>query len=142
MNNRRNVLVCVTAQQSSEALVRAGRALSEKAGADLEVVSVLPLSKSENPVKPEIIEGLYQTARKEGGEMAIYFSDDPIYTVCAHIAKRKPLTLVTGFPGEGSNNFIATIHLLLPELPISMIDRDGTAYNILPCETNSALKIN
>ena len=140
MNNRRTVLVCVTAQQSSESLVRAGKVLSDKWGAELEVVSVLPLGKSENPVKPEILESLYQTAQKEGGEMAVYFSDDPIITVCAHIAKRKPLTLVTGFPGANSNNFIATIHLLLPELPISMIDRDGTAYNILPCETNTAVK--
>ena len=140
MNNRRTVLVCVTAQQASENLVKAGKVLSDKLGAELEVVSVLPLGKNENPIKPEIIEMLYQTAQREGGEMAVYFSDDPIYTVCAHIAKRKPLTLVTGFPGEGSNNFIATIHLLLPELTISMIDRDGTAYNILPCETNSTVK--
>jgi len=140
VNNRRTVLVCVTAQQSSEALVKAGKVLSDKWGAELEVVSVLPLNKNENPVKPEVLESLYQTAQKEGGEMAVYFSDDPIITVCAHIAKKKPLTLVTGFPGANSNDFIGTIHLLLPDIPISMIDRDGTAYNILPCETNTAVK--
>ncbi len=140
MNNRRTVLVCVTAQQSSEVLVKAGKALSDRHGAELEVVSVLPLSKGDSPVIPGIIENLYQAAKKEGGEMAVYFSDDPIITVCAHIAKRKPLTLVTGFPGENSNDFIGSIHLLLPDLPISMIDKDGTAYNILPCETNAAVK--
>lgn len=140
MNNRRTVLVCVTAQQSSETLVKAGKVLSDKLGAELEVVSVLPLNRSGSPIKPEIIESLYQTAQKEGGEMAVYFSDDPICTVCAHIAKRKPLTMVTGFPGANSNNFIGTVHLLLPDLPISMIDRDGTAYNILPCETNKVIK--
>lgn len=140
MNNRRTVLVCVTAQQSSENLVKAGKVLSDKWGADLEVVSVLPLNKGNAPIKPEIIENLYQAAQKEGGEMAVYFSDDPIYTVCAHIAKRKPLTLVTGFPGADSNNFIGAIHLLLPDLPISMIDRDGTAYNIIPWEANTSVK--
>ena len=140
MNNRRTVLVCITAQQSSETLVKAGKVLSDKWGAELEVVSVLPLNKTENPVNPEVLEGLYQAAQKEGGEMAVYFSDDPIITVCAHIAKRKPLTLVTGFPGVNSNNFIGAIHLLLPDIPISMIDRDGTAYNILPCERNTAVK--
>lgn len=140
MKNRRTVLVCVTAQHSSEALVKAGKVLSDKFGAELEIVSVLPLNNNENPVEPDVLESLYQTAQKEGGEMAVYFSDDPIITVCAHIAKRKPLTLVTGFPGANSNNFIATIHLLLPEIPISMIDRDGTSYNILPCETNATVK--
>lgn len=134
MNRERTVLVCVTAQQSSETLVKAGKLLSDKLGANLEVVSVLPIGKSENPIKPEIIEKLYQSANKQGGEMAVYFSDDPTFTVCAHIAKRKPLTLVVGFPGAKSNNFISTIHLLLPEIPISMIDSDGTAYNILPFE--------
>lgn len=134
MNRDRTVLVCVTAQQSSETLVKAGKLLSDKWGANLEVVSVLPIGKSENPINPEIIEKLYQSANKQGGEMAVYFSDDPTFTVCAHIAKRKPLTLVVGFPGTKSNNFISTIHLLLPEIPISMIDTDGTAYNILPFE--------
>lgn len=136
MNREKTVLVCVTAQQSSENLVKAGKLLSEKWDAKLEVVSVLPIGKSENPIDPEIIEKLYQSANKQGGEMAVYFSDDPTFTVCAHIAKRKPLTLVVGFPGAKSNNFISTIHLLLPELPISMIDADGTAYNILPCESS------
>ena len=139
MNNRRTVLVCVTAQQSSEALVKAGKALSDKFGASLEVVSVLPLNCN-RPENPEIIEKLYRTAQSEGGEMAVYFSDDPIYTVCAHIAKRKPLTLVTGFPGANSNNFIGTIHLLLPNIPISMIDSDGTTYNIIPCESNVTVR--
>lgn len=138
MNRDRTVLVCVTAQQSSETLVKAGKLLADRWGANLEVVSVLPIGKSENPVNPEIIEKLYQSANSHGGEMAVYFSDDPTFTVCAHIAKRKPLTLVVGFPGAKSNNFISTIHLLLPEIPISMIDSDGTAYNILPCEASQS----
>lgn len=141
MNRDRTVLVCVTAQQSSETLVKAGKVLSDKWGASLEVVSVLPIGKSENPVDPQILENLYQNAKKQGGEMAVYFSDDPIYTVSAHIAKRKPLTLVVGFPGARSNNFISTIHLLLPDIPISMIDKDGTAYNILPYEAAQAANV-
>ena len=139
MKQDRTVLVCVTAQQSSETLVKAGKLISDKFGAALEVVSVLPIGKSETPVKPEILEKLYQSAKNEGGDMAVYFSDDPIITVSAHIAKRKPLTLVVGFPGEKSNNFISTIHLLLPDIPISMIDKDGTSYNILPFEKSQTI---
>lgn len=47
MKNRRTVLVCVTAQHSSEALVKAGKVLSDKFGAELEVVSVLPLNSKD-----------------------------------------------------------------------------------------------
>ena len=136
MKKEKTVLVCITPQESSKQLVKAGKVLADKNEAKLEVVSVLPLQDKnrEYKIEAEIIEKLYQTAKSENGEMAIYFSDDPILTVCAHIAKREPLTLVVGFPGEKSNNFISTIHLILPDIPISMVDVHGTIYNILPYE--------
>ncbi|MBQ8502830.1 MAG: hypothetical protein IJ491_00960 [Clostridia bacterium] len=134
MKNERTVLVCVTAQESSQTLVRAGKAIAERNKASLEVVSVLPVMNSDGRVNPQMIEKLYRTAQKEGGEMAFYFSDEPILTVSAHIAKRKPLTVVVGFPGEESNDFVFTLHLLLPEIPISMVGKDGTIYNMLPYE--------
>lgn len=136
MKKEKTVLVCITPQESSKQLVKAGKALADKHEAKLEVVSVLPVQEKDRQYKIEtdIIEKLYQTAKSENGEMAVYFSDDPILTVCAHIAKREPVTLVVGFPGERSNNFISTIHLLLPDIPVSMVDVSGTIYNILPYE--------
>ena len=136
MKKEKTVLVCITPQESSKQLVKAGKALADKHEAKLEVVSVLPFKEKsgQHKIQADIIEKLYQTAKSESGEMAIYFSDDPILTVSAHIAKREPITLVVGFPGEKSNDFISTIHLLLPEVPISMVDTQGTIYNILPYE--------
>ncbi len=136
MKKEKTVLVCITPQESSKQLVKSGKAIADKHSANLEVVSVLPLctEKGEYKIEPDTIEKLYQTANSENGEMAVYFSDDPILTVSAHIAKRKPLTLVVGFPGEKSNNFISAIHLLLPDVPISMVDTQGVIYNILPYE--------
>ena len=86
------------------------------------------------------MEKLYQTAVSQNGEMAVYFSDDPILTVSAHMARKKPLTLVVGFPGEKSNNFISAIHLFVPDVPISMVDTQGIIYNILPCEEMKGIK--
>ena len=134
MKTERTVLVCVTAQSSSENLIRAGRAIAQKNSASLEIVSVIPLDDEERKFDPEALDRLYTCAKNHGGEMAVYFSDDPIMTVCAHIAKRKPLTIVTGFPGQKSNNFISLIHLILPEVPVSMVDGNGTVYNMLPNE--------
>ena len=134
MKNERTVLVCVTAQTSSERLIRAGKALAEKHSAGLEIVSVIPLDDEERRLDPEALDRLHRCAKKHGGDMAVYFSDDPIMTVCAHTAKRKPITLVTGFPGERSNSFVSLIHLILPEVPVSMVDAKGMIYNILPSE--------
>ena len=140
MKNEKTVLVCVTAQSSSENLIRAGKAMAEKNSAELEIVSVIPIDDEDRRFDPQALDNLYTCAKRNGGEMAIYFSDDPIMTVCAHIAKRKPLTLVTGFPGEKSNNFISLIHLILPEVPVSMVDSNGTVYNILPNEATPVKK--
>lgn len=135
MNNRKTILVCVTAQESSKLLVTAGRILAEKNSAALEVISVLPMHSSKELTDSDILDRLYGYAKSEGGEMAVYFSDDPALTVAAHIAKTKPELLVVGFPGEKSNDFISLIHLLVPDLPISMVDNDKV-YNILPFESN------
>lgn len=138
MKNKKTVLVCVTAQSSSENLIRAGKALADKNSADLEIVSVIPIEDEERKFDPEALDKLHVCAGKYGADIAVYFSDDPIMTVCAHMAKFKPMTLVTGFPGERSNNFISLIHLILPEIPISMVDPKGVIYNMLPSESTPA----
>jgi K+-sensing histidine kinase KdpD len=134
MNSDRLVLVCVTAQKSSQGLVKAGKRIADGSKASLEVVSVLPISDEDNKIDTDIIEKLHQLSKSCGGNMAVYFSDDPILTVSAHIAKRKPLTIVTGFPGENSNNFINLIHSLFPNITISMVDKEETVYNMVPEE--------
>ena len=141
MKKEKTVLVCITPQESSKQLVKAGKALADKHEAKLEVVSVLPFQQNgQYKIESDIVEKLYQTAISENGEMAVYFSDDPILTVSAHIAKRKPLTIVVGFPGEKSNNFISMIHLFVPDVPVSMVGADGTVYNILPCEEMKGIR--
>lgn len=141
MPKDKTVLVCVTAQESSKGLVKAGKNIADENKAGLEVVSVLPVENKDNPIDPQALEMLYRTTREQGGEMAVYFSDDPTLTVIAHIAKRKPLTIVVGFPGARSNNFISMIHLLLPDTPISMVDKDSTVYKILPQEKEIKFKV-
>lgn len=141
MKKEKTVLVCITPQESSKQLVKAGKVIADKHGAKLEVVSVLPFQQNgQYKIESDIVEKLYQTAVSQKGEMAVYFSDDPILTVSAHIARKKPLTIVVGFPGEKSNNFISGIHLLVPEVPISMVDAQGMIYNILPCEEMKGIK--
>lgn len=141
MKKEKTVLVCITPQESSKELVKAGKVLADRHGAKLEVVSVLPFQqRGQYKIESDMVEKLYQTASSEQGEMAVYFSDDPILTVSAHIAKRKPLTIVVGFPGEKSNNFISMIHLFVPDVPISMVGADGKIYNILPCEEMKGIR--
>ena len=134
--SKRTVLVCVTPQASSERLVRVGKTLSEKYDCALNIVSVLPEEFGGDPKVPQALEQIYHFASQSGGELAIYFNDDPALTVAAHAAACKPLMLVTGFPGENSNRFVSLIHLLVPTLPISMVDADETVYHMLPTQAS------
>ena len=135
MNDKKTVLVCVTAQESSRMLVAAGKALAEKNQAQLEVISVLPTQFNREKNDPQVLDRLYGYAKSVGGSMAIFFSDDPALTAAAYIGKTKPELIVVGFPGEESCDFISTIHLFIPQLPISMVD-GNKVYNILPFETD------
>ena len=139
MDKKPIVLVCVTPQESSKNIVRAGKLLAEKNSAKLEIISVLPLAFNDKRSDPKIIEEIYNFAKEENGEMSLYFSDEPVFTIAAHIGKIKPVLLVTGFPGEDSNGLVSTIRLLIPELPISMVDGDKV-YNMLPFESNQFVK--
>ena len=139
MNERNNVLVCVTPQESSKNLIEAGRVLAAKNDAELQVITVLPLNGGTQKDCPQMLDTLFQSVQKAKGEMAVYFSDDPDLTIAAHMAKTKPLLLVVGFPGENSNNFISLIHLLVPETPISMVDKDKRIYNMLPFEESRSV---
>ena len=132
MQTKNTVLVCVTPQESSRTLVEAGRILAEKNNAALEVISVLPISAHFSKHEPAMLEKIFSFAHNAGGKMAVYFSDDPVFTVAAHISKEHPTLLVTGFPGEDSNAFVSTLHLLVPDIPISMVSQDGQIYNMLP----------
>jgi len=132
MKAQNTVLVCVTPQESSRNLVEAGRILAEKNHAALEVISVLPISANFSKNEPAMLEKLFSFAQNAGGQMAVYFSDDPVLTVAAHISKEHPTLLVTGFPGEDSNAFVSTLHLLVPDVPVSMVSQDGNIYNMLP----------
>lgn len=136
MNEQSNVLVCVTPQESSKNLIEVGKVLAEKDNAELQVITVLPLSGETQKDCGKMLDALFQTVQKSKGEMAVYFSDDPALTIAAHMAKTKPSVLVVGFPGDNSNNFVSLIHLLVPETPISMVDSDKRIYNMLPFEEN------
>lgn len=136
MSNKKTVLVCVTPQESSKFLIESGKTIADEHNAKLEVISILPTDNGENS---QALEKLYEMTLGLGADMTVYFNDEPILTVAAYIATHKPELLVAGFPAENSNDFVSTIHSLLPTLPISMVDKQGVVYNMLPMELNKFL---
>ena len=100
----------------------------------LSVLSVFRESNGLNANEGGALENLYECARKYDASMQVYFNNSPALVVAVASKKLNAATLVTGFPAEGSSGFIARIHEILPELPITMVDKDSNEYRIIPVD--------
>lgn len=125
------VLVCVTPQQSCRRLIEAGARIAKESSMPLIVLSVFSKRDGLN-ADAAVLEDLYEHAHRHNAQMSVYFNDSP-ELVTAVVAKRENAqTLVAGFPDNNSNSFIAHLHELVPELPITMVDSERNEYRILP----------
>lgn len=127
-------MVCVTPQQSCARLIEAGARIAREENLPLSVVSVFKESNGLNANQGGALENLFDCAKKFDANMDIYFNDSPALVVAVAAKKNNASTLVTGFPAEGSSGFIANIHEILPELPITMVDSESNEYKIIPVD--------
>lgn len=125
-------MVCVTQQQSCSRLIEAGARIAKEEKLPLCVVSVFRESSGFNANDGGALENLFECSQRYNATMNVYFNDSPALVVAVVAKKKNVSTLVTGFPAEGSNGFIASIHEILPELPITMVDGNSNEYKIIP----------
>lgn len=125
-------MVCVTQQQSCARLIEAGARIAKEENIPLSVVSVFKESSGLNANDGGALENLFECSQKYNAAMNIYFNDSPALVIAVVAKKNNASTLVTGFPAEGSSGFIARIHEILPELPITMVDENSNEYKIIP----------
>lgn len=125
------VLVCVTGQRDCDRLIRAGKKISDEKTIPLKVLCVQPTSAGFD-ANSEELEYLRQTTRDAGAEMSVYFHDDAPLMAVGYAKTNRASHIVTGMAEAPVNGFIEIIHKLLPKIPISMVAKDGTVYNICP----------
>ncbi len=123
------IIVCVTPQQSGKHLIACGRRLADAHGCALRIVSVLPQKQSFAP-DLSVLESLNEAARESGAEMTVCFSDSPADKVCEIVRGTDLKMLLAGFPGKNSTNFLQSLHEKQADLPLWLIDGDGTGYTI------------
>ncbi|MBP3330049.1 MAG: hypothetical protein J6L89_04360 [Clostridia bacterium] len=131
MDKDRCVLVCVTSQSSCERLIRAGAIIASENDCSLLVLSVFPTNGCYTPDLDTIGE-LDRCARGNNAQMLLFYNDFP-FIVAASVAKKyNAINIVTGFCENGVSEFITSLHAVLPETAISMVDKDEKIYNIIP----------
>lgn len=128
------IMVCVTPQPSCARLIEAGARIAKEENLPLEVISVFRQSSGLNANENGALENLFECAKKFNASMNIFFNDSPSLVIAVATKKHNASTLVTGFPAEGSSGFIARIHDLVPDLPITMVDSESNEYKIIPVD--------
>lgn len=131
MKSKATTLVCVTGQRDCDRLIRAGKKIAEDSATSLQVLCVQPTSSGFDANCSEL-EYLRQTARDAKAEMTVYFNDEAALIAVGFAKQIGAAHLVTGMAEAPVNGFIEIIHKLLPKIPISMVAKDGTIYNICP----------
>ena len=126
-----SVLVCVTGQRDCDRLIKSGKEFARKLGLPLQVLCVQQLMKGFD-VRSEEIEYLYQTSKDAEAEMTIYFHDDPALVTAGFVRQVRAKHIVTGMPDGRANGFVEIVHRLTPDVPISMVSKEGKLYNMVP----------
>ena len=135
MDNDRCVLVCVTGQKTCERLIRKGASLAEKENCSLLVLSVFPTNGCFTP-QLETIGELDRCAREHSAQMILFYNDFP-FIVAASVAKKyNAINIVTGFCEDSVSPFVTSLHAVLPDMPITMVDNEDKIFNILPVATS------
>ena len=134
-------MVCVTPQQSCTRLIAAGARIAKEEKLPLEVISVFKQSSGMNANEDGALENLFECVKKYNASMNIFFNDSPALVVAVASKKHRAANLITGFPADGSSGFIAHIHEILPELPITMVDNESNEYKIIPVNNAEIEKV-
>lgn len=133
-NSQKSIVVCVTPQQSCARLIEAGARIAKEENLPLSVLSVFRESSGFNANEGGALENLYECARKYNAAMQVYFNNSPALVVAVASKKMNAAMLITGLPEEGSSGFIARIHEILPDLPITMVDKEANEYRMIPVD--------
>lgn len=131
------VAVCVTPQETCARLIEAGARIAKEEGLPLAVLSVFRESSGLNANEGGALEALFECAGRFNASMNVYFNNSPALVVAVAAKKLGAVNLITGFPEEGSSGFIGRIHEILPEMTITMIDKNMNEYRVLPTDKQS-----
>lgn len=129
LDKKSTILICVTAQNACDRLIKVGSDIAKSFDYNIHILMVRPQVSDYAPMSNEI-EYLYQTAKDYNGEMTIIFDNDAVKTAVNFAKKINAKRLVTGMPDGRLNGFIVRFHDAMPNLPISMVAKDNTIYNM------------
>lgn len=120
MQNRRDVLICVTRQKSCERLILTGYEQTKKNGGKPHVIHVAPIGENflGNPREGEALDYLFHISKEVGAKMTVLRSDEVVDILTDFSLKNKIGVIVLGeSPNPGDRcDIIEELKVKLPKV--------------------------
>ena len=124
MDNRADVLVCVTGQKTCARLIREGAALAARTGGTVSVVHVAEPGRAilGNHREGEALEYLFRASGEVGADMTVLRAENALNTLYEYAADKGVGCVVVGLgSGRSGNDFAEKLRMLLPGVDIRSV---------------------
>ncbi len=134
-NKKSSVLACVTGQYDCDRIITLASEMAEIKGVQLHVLSVVKPGDDYSKYSDEF-EYLFQTAKAHGADMTVVFEDNAPKATADFAKKIHCKRLVTGMHDGNPKGFLVIFNQLMPHVPITMIDKEHSVYNMETMKQN------
>ncbi len=125
------ILIYSPNRTSCNRLVTAGAALAKEQRRPLTLLFTQP-KELVSQVVAEDIQTVYNIASREKAEITVLFSDDPLLSLAVHARQTKAVQLIVDENDTTSQNAFVVLRTLLPDLPITVLQKGGNAITLPP----------
>ncbi len=127
--NQPSVVACVTSQYECDRIIETAEQLAAEYDCELHVLSVLMPTENYGLISDQL-EYLNRVSKKAGADMTIIFSSDAPKAAARFVRENNALQIVTGIHDGGGESFLVRFNQLLPDLSISMVDKNRNVYTM------------
>lgn len=127
--NQPSVVACVTSQYECDRIIETAEQLAAEYDCELHVLSVLMPTENYGLISDQL-EYLNRVSKKAGADMTIIFSSDAPKAAARFVRENNALQIVTGIHDGGGESFLVKFNQLLPDLSISMVDKNRNVYTM------------
>lgn len=127
------ILVFSPNRTSCKKLITAGATLAKEQHRPLALLFVQPQELVSQTVADDI-QTVYNIASREKAEITVLFSDDPLLSLAVHARQTKAAQIIVDESDTAGQTSFAVLRSLLPDLPISVLQKDGKVVTFPPSE--------
>ncbi len=127
--NQPSVVACVTSQYECDRIIETAEQLAAEYDCELHVLSVLMPTENYALISDQL-EYLNRVSKYAGADMTVIFSSDAPKAAAKFVRENNALQIVTGIHDGGHESFLIRFNQMVPEMPITMVDKNRNVYTM------------